>query len=87
MVSVHPKGYAICLTFTVGADGATNSFTNFKNAALQIGASLSSAAASATTAASSVEASGSATAAYGGYTIAPAVRFTCLILIFLFEIL
>ena len=49
-----------------GADGAPNSFTNFKKAALAVGASLSAAA-------SSTAAPGpSTTAAYGGYTIAPA---------------
>lgn len=53
-----------------GQDGSPNSFTNFKNSALQIGASLSSSAAAASTAAPS----GTATAAYGGYTIPPAVR-------------
>lgn len=49
-----------------GADGAPNSFTNFKNAALAVGASLATAASS--TAASAP----STTAAYGDYTIAPA---------------
>ena len=49
-----------------GLDGAPNSFTNFKNAALAVGASLAAAA-------SSTPASGpSATAAYGDYTIPPA---------------
>lgn len=48
-------------------DGSPNSFTNFKNSALAIGASLSSAAPASTAAGS-----GSATAAYGGVTIAPA---------------
>ena len=48
-----------------GQDGSPNSFTNFKNAALQIGSSLSASAAAP---------SGTATAAYGGYTIPPAVR-------------
>ena len=51
--------------------GAPNSFTNFKNAALQIGASLSSSA----TAASSTAPSGTATAAYGGVTVPPAVCY------------
>ena len=47
-----------------GTDGASNSFTNFQNAALAIGASLSSAAAASTPTAWT-------TAAYGGYTIPP----------------
>jgi hypothetical protein len=46
-----------------GANGTSNSFTNFQNAALAVGASLSSAAATATA---------WTTAAYGGYTIPPA---------------
>lgn len=50
-----------------GLDGAPNSFTNFKKAALAVGASLSAAAASTTAAAAP-----STTAAYGDYTIPPA---------------
>lgn len=57
-----------------GADGTQNSFTNFKNAALSIGASLKAAAASASPAATDAPAA-YATAAYGDVTIpaAPAV--------------
>lgn len=50
-----------------GADGSSNSFTNFKDAALAVGASLSAAASS-----TQAAATGAATAAYGGYTIPPA---------------
>jgi hypothetical protein len=50
-----------------GLDGSPNSFTNFKKAALSIGASLSAAASSATP---------WPTAAYGGYTIPPAPEVT-----------
>jgi len=57
-------GAGMVFAVNCGADGTPNSFTNFKNAALQIGASLSSAAA-----ASSTSPSGTATAAYGGITI------------------
>lgn len=60
-------GAGMVFAVNCGADGTNNSFTNFKNAALQIGASLKSAAA-----ASSTAPSGTATAAYGGVTIAPA---------------
>jgi plastocyanin len=55
-------GAGMVFAINCGADGAPNSFTNFKNAALAVGASLATAAASAP----------STTAAYGGYTIAPA---------------
>jgi plastocyanin len=61
-------GAGMVFAVNCGADGAPNSFTNFKNAALQIGASLSSSA----TAASSTAPSGTATAAYGGVTVPPA---------------
>ena len=54
-----------------GLDGAPNSFTNFKNAALAIGASLS-AAASSTEASTPTSTETWTTAAYGGYTIPPA---------------
>lgn len=67
-------GAGMVFAVNCGADGSPNSFTNFKNSALQIGASLSSAAAASSTAASSVVASGVATAAYGSVTIPPAVR-------------
>lgn len=50
-----------------GLDGAPNSFSNFKKAALAVGASLSAAAASSTP---------WPTAAYGGYTIPPAPQIT-----------
>jgi len=60
-------GAGMVFAVNCGADGSPNSFTNFKNAALQIGANLSSSAA-----ASSTAPSGTATAAYGGVTIPPA---------------
>jgi plastocyanin len=53
-------GQGMVFAVNCGADGTTNSFTNFQNAALAVGASLSAAAAASTT------------AAYGGYTIPPA---------------
>jgi hypothetical protein len=52
-----------------GLDGAPNSFTNFKNAALAVGASLSAAA---TVSSTTAAAAASTTAAYGDYTIPPA---------------
>jgi plastocyanin len=61
-------GAGMVFAVNCGADGSPNSFTNFKNAALGIGASLSAAAASA----SATPPSGVATAAYGGVTIPPA---------------
>jgi len=57
-------GHGMVFAVNCGAKGTANSFTNFKNAALAIGASLSSAAAASTQT--------TATAAYGGYTIPPA---------------
>ncbi|EDR15651.1 uncharacterized protein LACBIDRAFT_300781 [Laccaria bicolor S238N-H82] len=54
-------GQGMVFAINCGLDGAPNSFTNFKNAALAVGASLSAAAAAPST-----------TAAYGGYTIPPA---------------
>jgi len=60
-------GAGMVFAVNCGADGSPNSFTNFKNAALQIGTELNSAAAASSTAPSSA-----ATAAYGGVTIAPA---------------
>lgn len=57
-------GAGMVFAVNCGANGSPNSFSNFKNSALQIGASLSSAAA-----ASSTAPSGTATAAYGGVTI------------------
>jgi len=59
-------GAGMVFAVNCGADGAPNSFTNFKNAALQIGANLKAAAGS------SSPPSGVATAAYGGVTIPPA---------------
>lgn len=50
-----------------GPDGAPNSFTNFKKAALAVGASLSAGAPPSTAAG----ASSTYTAAYGGYTVPP----------------
>jgi len=61
-------GAGMVFAVNCGADGSPNSFTNFKAAALQVGASLSAAAASA----SSTPPTGVATAAYGGVTIPPA---------------
>jgi plastocyanin len=66
-------GAGMVFAVNCGLDGAPNSFTNFKNSALAIGASLSAAAASATAAPA---ATGYATAAYGGYTIPPAPEVT-----------
>jgi len=54
-------GQGMVFAINCGLDGAPNSFTNFKNAALAVGASLSAAAAAPST-----------TAAYGDYTIPPA---------------
>jgi len=56
-----------------GLDGAPNSFTNFKQSALAVGASLSAAAASSTDAAPAAQWT---TAAYGGYTIPAAPEVT-----------
>jgi len=64
-------GAGMVFAINCGADGAPNSFTNFKNSALAVGASLKAAAASATPAASDAAAAYT-TAAYGGYTIPPA---------------
>lgn len=54
-----------------GADGAANSFTNFKNSALAIGAQLKAEAASSSSAAAATatDATAVTTAAYGGITI------------------
>lgn len=60
-------GAGMVFAVNCGADGAPNSFTNFKAAALAVGASLSAAAP-----APSATAPSTWTAAYGGYTIAPA---------------
>ncbi|PPQ98734.1 hypothetical protein CVT26_010034 [Gymnopilus dilepis] len=67
-------GAGMVFAINCGADGTQNSFTNFKNAALSIGASLKAAAASASPAATDAPAA-YATAAYGDVTIpaAPAV--------------
>ncbi|PBK77209.1 hypothetical protein ARMSODRAFT_267231 [Armillaria solidipes] len=64
-------GQGMVFAVNCGQDGSPNSFTNFKSAALAVGASLSAAASSAT---ASSEAAGSTTwtAAYGGVTIPPA---------------
>jgi len=78
-------GQGMVFAINCGQDGAPNSFTNFKNSALAVGASLSAAAAtaSATPAAGgygapavSAVATGVATAAYGDYTIPPAPEAT-----------
>lgn len=57
-----------------GPDGAPNSFTNFKNAALEIGKQLAAASPSPSDGgygAPAATPSGTWTAAYGGYTVAP----------------
>lgn len=59
-------GAGMVFAVNCGADGSPNSFTNFKNSALQVGASLSAAA-------TATPPSTVATAAYGGVTIPPAV--------------
>ncbi|KII93257.1 hypothetical protein PLICRDRAFT_171036 [Plicaturopsis crispa FD-325 SS-3] len=63
-------GAGMVFAVNCGADGTPNSFTNFKNSALAIGASLSSSAAAASSTAGS-SATTTYTAAYGGVTIAP----------------
>ncbi|KAK0245841.1 hypothetical protein EDD85DRAFT_802322 [Armillaria nabsnona] len=64
-------GQGMVFAVNCGLDGAPNSFTNFKSAALAVGASLS-AAASAATGSSEAAASTTYTAAYGGVTVPPA---------------
>jgi plastocyanin len=67
-------GQGMVFAVNCGLDGAPNSFTNFKQSALAVGASLSAAAA-----ASSTDAAPAAqwtTAAYGGYTIPAAPQVT-----------
>jgi len=59
-------GHGMVHAINCGADGAPNSFTNFKNAALAIGASLSAAAPSSTASPSTTY-----TADYGTATIPP----------------
>ncbi|KAG6820384.1 hypothetical protein H0H93_001355 [Arthromyces matolae] len=75
-------GQGMVFAVNCGLDGSANSFTNFKQSALAIGASLSAAAAASSTAvttptSASADAAAAAytTAAYGGVTIpaAPAV--------------
>lgn len=61
---MHPCGAGMVFAINCGLDGAPNSFTNFKNAALAIGTSLKANAPSSTAAAQAYT-----TAAYGGYTI------------------
>jgi len=65
-------GAGMVFAVNCGADGSPNSFTNFKNSALQIGASLNGGAGSAYPPAANPPPSGVATAAYGGVTIPPA---------------
>ncbi|KAJ7631079.1 hypothetical protein FB45DRAFT_833974 [Roridomyces roridus] len=77
-------GAGMVFAINCGADGSPNSFTNFKNSALAIGAALSSSAAAASTVAAPppaqsnnaaptvTDASPTVTAAYGGYTVPPA---------------
>ncbi|PPQ89404.1 hypothetical protein CVT25_002222 [Psilocybe cyanescens] len=67
-------GAGMVFAINCGLDGAPNSFTNFKNAALGVGASLSAAAA--TPASTSDAAATWTTAAYGDYTIPPAPTAT-----------
>ncbi|KIP12603.1 hypothetical protein PHLGIDRAFT_98049 [Phlebiopsis gigantea 11061_1 CR5-6] len=63
-------GAGMVFAVNCGADGSANSFTNFKNAALAIGAELKAEAASSSAAApASTDATASTTAAYGGITI------------------
>jgi len=71
-------GQGMVFAVNCGQDGSTNSFTNFKNAALAIGASLSAAAASSTGAYGGAPAPTASwtTAAYGGYTIPAAPQVT-----------
>jgi plastocyanin len=69
-------GAGMVFAINCGADGSANSFTNFKNSALAIGAQLKAAAASSSAAAAPAATSQAwTTAAYGDYTIpaAPAV--------------
>ncbi|PBL00998.1 hypothetical protein ARMGADRAFT_1024830 [Armillaria gallica] len=68
-------GQGMVFAVNCGLDGAPNSFTNFKSAALAVGASLSAAASAATASsdtASDAAASMTYTAAYGGVTVPPA---------------
>jgi len=62
-------GSGMVFAVNCGPDGAPNSFTNFKKAALAVGASLSAGAPPSTTPAAG--ASSTYTAAYGGYTVPP----------------
>lgn len=64
-------GAGMVFAVNCGLDGAPNSFTNFKKAALAVGASLSAAAAS-----PSATPTGYTTAPYGGVTIPPAPEAT-----------
>jgi plastocyanin len=66
-------GQGMVFAVNCGLDGAPNSFTNFKQSALAVGASLSAAAASSTGAAPAAQWT---TAAYGGYTIPAAPEVT-----------
>jgi plastocyanin len=60
-------GAGMVFAINCGPDGAANSFTNFKNSALEVGKSLKANAPSSTSAAGGAQAY--TTAAYGGYTI------------------
>jgi plastocyanin len=64
-------GQGMVFAVNCGLDGAPNSFTNFKNSALAVGANLAAAASASSTAAASSSTSWT-TAAYGDYTIPPA---------------
>jgi plastocyanin len=65
-------GQGMVFAVNCGLDGAPNSFTNFKNSALAIGASLAAAASASPSAAAASSPASWTTAAYGGYTIPPA---------------
>ncbi|KAH9486797.1 Extracellular serine-rich protein [Psilocybe cubensis] len=68
-------GAGMVFAINCGADGAPNSFTNFKKAALAVGASLSAAAATPVSTPADA-ATAWTTAAYGDYTIPPAPAAT-----------
>ncbi|KAG7450379.1 uncharacterized protein BT62DRAFT_978558 [Guyanagaster necrorhizus] len=69
-------GLGMVFAVNCGADGSPNSFSNFKSAALAVGASLSAAAATSTASSSESAVSTTWTAAYGNVTIPPAAEPT-----------
>jgi len=70
-------GAGMVFAINCGADGSANSFTNFKNSALAIGASLKAAAAASSPTPAATDASAAwTTAAYGDYTIPAAPAAT-----------